>query len=212
MRKIFSMIILSACIFVMGVNASAAEYVYVNCDALNVRVSPNTSCDIVKTLSNGSKLEVIYADNGWYNIRMDNGVTGFVCAKYVTKAASGNLGEQIAQTAMKYIGCSYSYGASGPSSFDCSGLTSYVYKQHGMSLPRTSNSQGSYGTYVDKSDLSVGDLVFFSNRSDRSINHVGIYVGDNNFVHASTSTRGVVMDNISSSYYVKHYVTARRVL
>ena len=58
----------------------------------------------------------------------------------------------------------------------------------------------------------MGDLVFFSNRSDRVINHVGIYIGDNQFVHAATTARGVVTDNITSSYYVDHYVTARRVI
>lgn len=201
------------CLLTLSLNA-AAEYVYVNCDALNVRVSPNTSCDVVQTVPSGTGLEVIYADNGWYNIRMSNGVTGFVSAKYVSAAApqGSSVGVKAAQTAQKYIGHSYSYGASGPHSFDCSGLTSFVYRQLGISLPRASSSQGSSGTYVAKSSLAAGDLVFFSNRGDRKINHVGIYVGDNKFVHAATSKRGVVMDNITSSYYVNHYVTARRVV
>ena len=144
---------------------------------------------------------------------MANGVTGFVSANYVSTApVAASVGVQAAQTVQKYIGHSYSYGASGPNSFDCSGLTSYVYRQHGVSLPRSSGSQGSSGVYVAKTNLAAGDLVFFSNRGDRKINHVGIYVGDNKFVHAATSRRGVVMDNLTSSYYVNHYVTARRVV
>ncbi len=211
-KKKFSFLIGIICILTLTVNA-AAEYVYVNCDALNVRVSPNTYCDVVSTLPGGTGLEVIYADNGWYNIRMANGVTGFVSANYVSTApVAASVGVQAAQTVQKYIGHSYSYGASGPNSFDCSGLTSYVYRQHGVSLPRSSGSQGSSGVYVAKTNLAAGDLVFFSNRGDRKINHVGIYVGDNKFVHAATSRRGVVMDNLTSSYYVNHYVTARRVV
>lgn len=211
-KKRLSVLIGIICTLTLAVNA-AAEYVYVNCDSLNVRVSPNTECDVVSTLPGGTGLEVIYTDNGWYNIRMSNGVTGFVSAQYVSNTPVAiSVGAQAAQTAQKYIGHSYSYGASGPNAFDCSGLTSYVYRQHGVSLPRSSVSQGSSGVYVTKSNLAAGDLVFFSNRGDRKINHVGIYIGDNKFVHAATSRRGVVMDNITSSYYVNHYVTARRVV
>lgn len=199
------------CVYAFGLNVYAAEYLYVDCNILNVRVSPNTECEIVDKLPRGEKLEVIYADNGWYNIRMANGVTGFV-SKYYVKKAQSSVGTSVAAAVQQFIGCAYSYGASGPGAFDCSGLTSYVYGQHGVSLPRTSYSQGSAGTYVEKGNLAAGDLVFFSNRSDRVINHVGIYVGDNKFVHAATTARGVVMDNITSSYYVNHYVTARRVI
>ena len=214
MKRFSAFVLLMTLLFNNIFYCSAADYLYVNCDALNLRVSPNTSCDIVGKLQNGTKLELIYTDNGWHNVKLENGVTGFVYAQYVSdnlSESSGNLGEQVARTVQKYIGCSYSYGSMGPNSFDCSGLTSYVYGQYGLKLPRTSNSQGSYGSYVDKNNLVAGDLVFFSNRSDRSINHVGIYIGNGNFVHASTSTRGVVMDNLSSTYYVNHYVTARRV-
>ena len=90
--------------------------------------------------------------------------------------------------------------------------TSYLYKQYGVTLPRVSTSQGEAGVYVEKSLLMPGDIVCFSNRSDRKINHVGIYVGDGDFIHASTSSRGVVMDNLNENYYLNHYVTARRVV
>lgn len=213
MRKTISAILLFVLLFALGAVAVSAETGYVNCDVLNVRVSPNTNSDIVTKLRDGNSFDIIYTDNGWYNIRMNSGVTGFVSAAYVEKGgAEASVGAKIADTAKQYVGCSYSYGSSGPKAFDCSGLTSYVYRQYGYSLPRSSVSQGSYGSYVSKSDIVAGDLLFFSNRSDRTINHVGIYVGDNKFVHASTSGRGVVVDNLTSSYYVNNYVTARRVL
>ena len=201
-------------LMILFTNVEATETAYVNCNALNVRTQPNTSCDIVDVLWYGTQFEIIYTDNGWYNIRMANGVTGFVNAAYVTKEMEQELnlkGKEIAKTVQNYIGYPYVYGSAGPRAFDCSGLTSYVYKQYGLSLPRSSNSQGSVGAYVDKTNLREGDLVFFSNRSDRRINHVGIYIGNNEFVHASTSVRGVVRDNLNESYYVRNYVTARRV-
>lgn len=217
MKKFTSVIISLLIITVLSVNTYAVEKGTVNCDTLNVRVSPNTTCEIVAQLSKGNVFDILYTDNGWYNIRMSNGKTGFVSAKYVTKdgaagSSPSSVAAKIAESAHNYIGYRYSYGSTGPSAFDCSGFTSYLYRQFGYTLPRTSTSQGSYGTYVDKSSLAAGDLVFFSNRGDRKINHVGIYVGNNNFIHASTSSRGVVMDNLGSSYYVRNYVTARRIL
>lgn len=218
MKKITFVIITILMILTLSVNSLAAETGYVSCNLLNVRVSPNTSSDIVSQLEQNTSFEIIYTDNGWYNIRMQSGKTGFVCAEYVTKnsvsgtADASAVAKRIASNAYNYIGCRYSYGSSGPSAFDCSGFTSYLYRQQGYSLPRTSNSQGSYGTYVEKQNLTAGDLVFFSNRSDRKINHVGVYVGNNNFIHASTSVRGVVMDNLGSDYYKRNYVTARRIL
>jgi len=196
---------------------SAEESGYVNCNLLNVRVSPTTSSDIVTQLPYGSRLEIIYADLGWYNVRMENGVTGFVFAPYITKAEiivpePNSVGEQVATEAYKYLGYRYVYGTAGPSTFDCSGFTTYLYKQNGVSLPRTASSQGTVGVYINKNELVPGDLVFFSNRSDRRINHVGIYVGNGEFIHASTSTRGVVKDSLSENYYINHYVTARRVV
>ncbi len=192
--------------------ALANEIGYVNCDILNVRVSPTTASDIVTKLPYGTKLDIIYTDNGWYNIRMGDGITGFVSAPYLSSALAGNdVAAQIAADAYNYLGYSYVYGSAGPSTFDCSGFTSFLYKKQGVSLPRTSYDQGGAGVYVDKSELMPGDLVLFSNRSDRRINHVGIYVGNNEFIHASTSTRGVVKDSLYSDYYVRNYVTARRV-
>lgn len=217
MKKILYIIMFTILLFSFATNTFANESGYVNCNLLNVRVSPNTGCEIIEQLSYGATFDIIYADNGWYNIRMQNGVTGFVSAQYVSKKPVSNSGgksvaAKIASSAHNYIGCSYSYGSSGPNAFDCSGFTSYLYKQFGYSLPRTSLSQGSYGTPVDKQNLVAGDLVFFSNRGDKKINHVGIYIGNNNFIHASTSTRGVVMDNLNSNYYTNHYICARRVL
>lgn len=126
-----------------------------------------------------------------------------------TTPVSNGKGSTVVATAQQYIGCKYIYGGTSPSGFDCSGFTSYVYKAHGVSLSRTAAGQYSNGVAVNRSDLQPGDLVMFGKSG---INHVAIYVGGGNIVHAANSSRGVTTDTINSGYYNKNYVGARRVM
>lgn len=110
------------------------------------------------------------------------------------------------------LGSPYVWGAEGPNSFDCSGLTSYVFRNAaGVSLPRTSSSQYGVGRSVSKANLQAGDLVFFATGGG-GVSHVGIYVGGGNMVHAPNSGDVVKVSNINSSYWQKAYVGAKRVL
>lgn len=119
--------------------------------------------------------------------------------------------DAIIATAKKYIGVPYLWAGSTPSGFDCSGFVQYVFKAHSISLNRTAATQYKHGTYVSKSNLQPGDLVFFQNTYKAGISHVGIYIGDGQFIHSSSS-KGVVISSLSSSYYVSHYYGARRIL
>ncbi|NLO83000.1 MAG: C40 family peptidase, partial [Clostridiales bacterium] len=117
-------------------------------------------------------------------------------------------GSDVVAYAMKFLGVRYVYGANGPNAFDCSGFTCYVYRKFGVNLPRTSTAQRSVGVAVSKSNLVAGDLVLFTNPS-----HVGIYIGNGKFIHASSGSRmRVVIDNLNSSHYKRRYIGARRVL
>lgn len=121
-------------------------------------------------------------------------------------ASTGNSAGVIA-TAKKYIGVPYVYGGSTPSGFDCSGFVSYVYKQHGIYLPRSSAAMYGNGTRV--TSLAPGDLVFF-NTNGKGVSHVGIYVGGNRFISA-TSNRGVKIDSLSDGYWGPRYLGAKRI-
>lgn len=133
--------------------------------------------------------------------------------KDVPAPSNGSVsGSDIVSYAKKFLGKPYRYAASGPNSFDCSGFTSYVYRQFGYSLSRSSRAQALNGTPV--SNLAPGDvLLFTSPRSGGAVGHVGIYIGNGNFIHASSGRGRVVIDNLySSSYYSKRYKGARRII
>ncbi|NLK44926.1 MAG: hypothetical protein GX300_11105 [Tissierellia bacterium] len=128
-----------------------------------------------------------------------------------TKRAENPLILKLKNLIPKEPGKPYRWGGTGPNSYDCSGLVYSLYKKLGINLPRTSRSQAGAGTYVSKNDLQFGDLVFFA-RNGRTINHVGIYVGNGKFVHSPQSGDVVKITTLMSGYYANSYYTARRVI
>lgn len=131
----------------------------------------------------------------------------------INRSADRTRAQSIIDTGKKYMGVRYSFGGSSPSGFDCSGFTSYVFKQNGITLPRATSGQATVGTQVSKDNLQAGDLVIFSNTYKRGPSHVGIYIGNGQFIHASTTrSGGVIISDINSSYYSNHFSYGRRVL
>ncbi|MCL2164342.1 MAG: SH3 domain-containing protein [Oscillospiraceae bacterium] len=133
------------------------------------------------------------------------------------KAGSGSsaVGSDLISFARQFMGIRYKWGGTTPSGFDCSGFTSYVMRQFGVSIPRTSRDQSRSGSEVSKSNLRTGDLVFFGrSSSNRTVSHVGIYIGDGNFIHSSSGGggKGVTISNLNSGSYAARYVGARRYL
>ena len=193
---------------------------YVTATTLNVRSGAGTSYSVLGSLSKGTKVEVISTKNGWSKINY-NGSIGYVSSQYLSSSSTDSSTSTTSSSVNKVIslaksllGKSYVWGAQGPSTFDCSGFTYYVFKNAAnITLPRVSQDQSTYGTYVSKSNLKVGDLVFFDTNgaNDGNVSHVGIYLGNNQFIHASSSKGKVVISEMSS-YYSGAYVNARRVL
>lgn len=119
----------------------------------------------------------------------------------------------VVRVAFSKVGASYRWGSTGPYSFDCSGFTSYVMKQMGVSIPRSSRAQFNGGRAVSRNGLLPGDLVFFQGPSGHGgVGHVAVYIGNNKIVHASTPSTGVIVSSLSERYYVSRYIGARRYL
>ena len=208
-----------------GSTGTATSYrVRTTADVLNIRKGPGTNYGILCSVEDGDTFPITGKTNGWYQI-LCNGRTGYVSAQYakvedsdqVSKpdpddnAATNPEGNSIVAAALQYVGYPYVYGTAGPETFDCSGFTSYIYKQFGVTLNRSSKDQVNNGVAVSKSNLQQGDLVFFSTNGVYPT-HVGIYIGDGNIVHASTAKDGVKISSLNTSYYTTNYFAARRIV
>ena len=194
---------------------------------VNVRSAASTSASKLGSLNKGDVVAVTGIDNGWYKISF-NGKTGYVRSDYmiITKeplssrgteaAASSEVsskGSEIVAYAKQYLGVKYVYAGTSSKGFDCSGYTMYVMQHFGYNLPHTATGQMAHGTSVAKSALQPGDLVFFcdpSRSGGKAASHVGIYIGSNQFIHASSGGGKVQIDSLSKAYYAQYYVGARR--
>ncbi|SKA94463.1 Cell wall-associated hydrolase, NlpC family [Caloramator quimbayensis] len=119
--------------------------------------------------------------------------------------------QRIVNYAKKYENVKYVYGSSSPKAFDCSGFTMYVYKAAGINLPHSASEQSKIGLAVSKDNLKMGDLVFFET-GGAGISHVGIYIGNNVFIHASSGAGRVVTTSLSDNYYASRYRGATRIV
>ena len=130
-----------------------------------------------------------------------------------SKVATGEkiTGREVADFALNYVGYNYRWGGESPATgFDCSGFTSFVYKQFGYELDRVACDQAKNGRAVSKEELQPGDILCFYS-SGSYIGHVGLYIGDNMFVHAANSSSGVITSSVTGYYATRGFV-ARRIL
>ncbi len=187
---------------------------------LNVRTGPSTSNSIMHTLWNGNRVNVIGESDGWYNIRLSDGRTGWVSKTYLQVTGSNQQDtkqqkiDKVIATAKSLIGTPYVYGGESleEGGFDCSGFTQYVYKQVGYNLNRISSDQAVQGIYVSRSNMQPGDLVFSSFNANGKVDHVGIYLGNGQMIHSPSTGDTVKITNINVSYWQQRYVTARRLI
>ena len=192
-------------------------YGRVSGDAVNVRTAASTDSDTLGTVSGGSILTVNGLLNGWYDVTCESGTRGYIRSDFVDLVSS-NLsanGSSVVAFAQQYLGVRYVYGGASPKGFDCSGFTMYVMKQFGYSLPHTATGQwkSGLGTKVSYAEMMPGDLVFFCDPSrslGKACSHAGIYVGNGQFIHASSSKNGVIYSDLTSGYYHNYFVGAIR--
>lgn len=214
---------------------------YVKGTSVNARSEANKSSSVVKKFDTNDKVTVTGEDGDWYIVdingkkvyiqksllsskkvettsRSSNSLTenneenNVEEQKEETTTESNKSADAIVAYAKTFQGYPYVYGTNGPRSFDCSGFVQYVYKHFGYSLSRSSKTQANDGVAVSKSNLQPGDILIFKNTAKTEIGHVGIYIGNGQFIHASNPKTGVTISSLSSASYQQRYVTARRIL
>lgn len=195
----------------------------VTADSLKVREQPNTDCEVITQVPTGEELDVVDTNTqGWVKVLLDDEEV-FVASEYVSVAEQlktavtmtellygegvSDLRVDLCQYAKEFLGNAYVWGGSSlTKGTDCSGFTMSVYKNFGYSLSHSSRAQASYGTKVSVAEAVAGDLVFYAKGG--TINHVAIYIGNGQVIHASSPSTGI---RISSVYYRTPY-TVRRIL
>lgn len=204
---------------------------YITGNNVRFRMQPTMTSGVICELFYGNPVSLITAHDGWAQVIYNN-VVGYVYSDYVKEGSysasnagsnSGSTqqpsapstgsatGQDIVNYALQFVGYNYTWGGTSPSTgFDCSGLVQYVYKQFGYSLNRVAADQAKNGRHVEASELQPGDILCFYSGSSY-IGHVGIYMGNGQFVHASNSTTGVIISNLSGSYTNRGF-EARRII
>jgi len=201
---------------------------------LRLRAAPSPWEKLLAILPEGTKLKILEGParggNGdpWYRIAWD-GSWGWVTGTYLipTTAPAGTPvtptpasapvpgtgnGVALVQVARAQVGKPYAWGATGPDSFDCSGLVVYAARKAlGLTMPRVAADQAFAGVHVDYANLVPGDLVFYANTYQPGISHVGIFIGNRQWITASDETTGVIIANMDEPYWKSRYAGARRI-
>jgi len=175
------------------------------------KIASANGISLNKTLKIGDKL--VIPSQGRKQIaraHLSKAKKTFIARKGKTSSNKRNGVPGVVGTALAYQGVRYSYGGFSSRGFDCSGFVKYVYQRHGLNLPHNAAAQYRYGKPVNKGELKPGDLVFFRTGRSRGINHVGIYIGNGKFIHASSARGRVRIDSLNEGYYKSHFVGARR--
>ena len=201
-------------------DSSVAQKATVMRGPLNIRSGPGPKFVLISKLNVGTEITIYNKVDGWYQMTCGN-YQGYVHADYIVLSEnlkSSPVGAAAAEMAKSLVGCRYVYGAEGPTTFDCSGLSYYIYGKLGYSIAR--GSSGQYlrsGYFVPISEIEPGDLVFiFDPKYDHSggeypTTHMGIYVGNGQFVHASSYDGKIVYSSLHNSYYTKYIVGIKRI-
>ena len=190
---------------------------YIRGNTVRFRSGPSLSSSILGEYNTGKEISVTGTSGDWTACTID-GQSGYVYSQYVTTTApavpgtgGSELGRQIAEYALQFVGYDYVWGGTSPSTgFDCSGLMYYVYSQFGYQLNRVAEDQARNGVHVDPSDLQPGDILCFY--SNGYIGHVGMYIGNGQFVHAANSRSGVIITDLTTGYYATRGYEARRIV
>ena len=184
------------------------------------KVEVKSDGEVIAILSKDARVVIVGKDGDALRVKLADGRTGGIPANSVAVERSDSplpgvdrrsFGRELVRTAYAYRGARYRRGGTSSRGFDCSGFVKFVYARKGIRLPHSSRELYKCGKRVAKSELQPGDLVFFANTYRRGISHVGIYIGNGKFIHASTRRTGVRVDHLGVDYYRRRYAGARRI-
>ncbi|WP_250278263.1 C40 family peptidase [[Clostridium] colinum] len=202
------------------------KYVKITSEAgLNLREEPSTSSKVLAVIPSDTYVDLIENNNGWLKVKY-NGKSGYISESFgtitdkketqtQTQTVSNKVsGEEVVNFAKAHLGKPYIYGSTNLNiGTDCSGFTYAVFKNFGININRVSRDQYLNGKPVEKKDLLIGDLVFFNTGGNSPISHVGIYIGNNQYIHSTDSkNQGVIISSLNSDYSLRTYYGARRVI
>ena len=197
-------------------------YKFVIVNAVNIRKGPSTDTEKLGTISFGNKIQVFEQSNDYVRILTNDGVEGYVWNEYIgdeivlaSRSSSGqyynsDLASKIIDYAKQFVGVPYVWGGSTPNGFDCSGFTWYVFKKFNINVPRTAQEYSGVGTKISRDNLKPGDVLLFDRNNDYRLGHVGIYLGNDKFIHASSRRGKVVITTLSK--YGGNILGIRRVI
>ena len=186
----------------------------VNTKAVSVRAAADTESELLGTVNPGDIVTINGFVDGWYDVTCKYGTEGYIRSDFVDLIEPEDpMASAIVADAKKYLGTRYVYGGASPSGFDCSGFTMYLYGKQGISLPHSATAQwqSGIGTKIWGRDvLQPGDLIFFNDPAvsrGKACSHVGIYIGNGQFIHASSPrSGGVITSSLNEDYYDRYYV------
>ena len=188
----------------------------INGIGVRLRSEASYTAAVLGNFNTGTKMSVTGVSGEWYKVSC-NGTDGYVHSDYLTlqeqelPSPSVSKGQAIVDCAKQFLGVPYVWAGTSPKGFDCSGLVYYCFKENGYTINRTAATIYSNGTAVDRSALQIGDVICFTNSGYGYIGHVGIYIGDNQFIHASSGSGYVTVNSLTENYYNNHYYGARRI-
>lgn len=188
---------------------------------VNLRTEPATSGRIISVLEQGLPVVILEQADDWYKIRLEDGLQGWVYSRFIaaqpltTGTPGGDISvlpvDAVLGYAKNFLGITYVYGGDSQQGFDCSGFTMHVFAKFGIKLPHEADLQIAEGTAVSTIEaLLPGDLVFFRTMGSTIVNHVGIYLGGNRFIHASSGYGAVRISPLDGGYYYDCYAGGRR--
>lgn len=209
--RIFFLLIVILFFTTLSYGSSTPQNGVVIGENVNFRAEPDIDGKIVSVLKQGVVITILEQADNWYMAQLSNGQTGWVYQQFVKVEPS--ISDKIITCAKSLIGTKYVYGGQSTQGFDCSGFTMFVFAKFGINLPHQADLQIKRGEEVsDKSNLIPGDLVFFKTEGSVKVNHVGIYLGDGRFIHASSGYGSVRISPIDNGYYHQCYVSGRKLI